>query len=77
MRFVTFLFTALLFILGNQHTIAQNLPEIELNDAWINEIKTLAPAKKHFPSSKTHKVLVFSLFTGFDHWVIPHTEAKL
>jgi type 1 glutamine amidotransferase len=61
----------------NQHTIAQSLPKIELNDKWINEIKSLAPEKTHFPKSKTHKVLVFSLFTGFDHWVIPHTEAML
>lgn len=77
MRFITQLFPSLLFIMCNQHTIAQSLPKIELNDKWINEIKSLAPEKTHFPKSKTHKVLVFSLFTGFDHWVIPHTEAML
>ena len=77
MRFITLFFTFFLFNLSLPFAKAQNLPKIELNDAWINEIKALAPAKKHFPSAKTHKVLVFSLFTGFDHWVIPHTEAML
>jgi uncharacterized protein len=56
---------------------AQSMPKVELNTSWLNKIKELAPAKTHFPSSKTHKVLVFSLFTGFDHWVVPHTEAMM
>jgi type 1 glutamine amidotransferase len=56
---------------------AQSLPEIELNEKWLNEIKSKAPAKLTHPSSKTHKVLIFSLHTGFKHWVIPHTEAVI
>ncbi len=59
MRFFTLLFTLFLLNISLPFAEAQNLPKIELNDAWINEIKALAPAKKHFPSTKTHKVLVF------------------
>ncbi|MFZ4374909.1 MAG: hypothetical protein ACOYN9_01015, partial [Saprospiraceae bacterium] len=61
MRFLPLFFTFFLIHLNFQCAKAQNLPKIELNDAWLNEIKTLAPAKKHFPSAKTHKILVFSL----------------
>jgi len=76
-KYLKLIFSLLVFIVYNFNIDAQSLPKIELNEEWINEIKSLAPEKTHFPKSKTHKVLVFSLFTGFDHWVIPHTEAML
>lgn len=76
-KYLKLIFSLLVFIVFIFNIDAQSLPKIELNEEWINEIKSLAPEKTHFPKSKTHKVLVFSLFTGFDHWVIPHTEAML
>jgi len=56
---------------------AQSLPALELTDSWLQEIKEKAPEKLSFPSSEKHKVLVFSLHTGFDHWVIPFAEATV
>ncbi|MFT7420631.1 MAG: type 1 glutamine amidotransferase [Arcticibacterium sp.] len=56
---------------------AQSLPALELNEAWLKEIKEKAPEQLSFPSSQKHKVLVFSLHTGFKHWVIPFAEATV
>jgi type 1 glutamine amidotransferase len=71
------LFTVLGLICFTDSTIAQGLSEIPLNDAWIQEIKSKAPAQLTYPSSQKRKVLVFSLYTGFNHWVIPHTETMM
>ncbi len=54
---------------------AQSLEKFELDDAWKAKIENLAPAKTTFPTKKKHKILLFSLFTGFNHWVVPHTAA--
>ncbi len=56
---------------------AQCLPQIPFTSEWLEGIEKMAPAKTNFPSSKTHKILIFSLFTGFNHWVVPHTEAVI
>jgi type 1 glutamine amidotransferase len=49
----------------------------DCDEAWVQKIEKIAPAKAEVQPSKTRKVLVFSLFTGFDHWVIPHTNAVM
>jgi uncharacterized protein len=60
--------------LFSQTAFSQNLPEVKLDEAWKAKIQGLAPEKASFPVSKRKKILVFSLHTGFEHWVIPHTE---
>lgn len=62
-------------LLGGQHAHAQSLEKFDVSDEWVSKIEKLAPAKTTFPTSKKHKVLLFSLFTGFNHWVVPHTNA--
>jgi type 1 glutamine amidotransferase len=52
---------------------AQSLKEVTLDQAWKDKIHSLAPEKQTFPAKKKN-ILVFSLHTGFNHWVIPHTE---
>jgi len=52
-------------------------PEFALTDEWIQKIEKLAPVKAEVQPKKHHKVLVFSLFTGFNHWVVPHTNAVM
>lgn len=47
------------------------------DEAWVQKIEKIAPAKAEVQPLKARKVLVFSLFTGFDHWVIPHANAVL
>lgn len=56
---------------------SQSLPEVKLDKSWIDKIYGLAPERPTFPISEKKSVLVFSLHTGFDHWVIPHTEEML
>lgn len=56
---------------------AQSLPEVNLDYTWIEKIHGLAPDSPSFPAGKKKNILVFSLHTGFEHWVIPHTEVML
>lgn len=56
---------------------AQGQKPFELTDAWKTKIRALAPDTARVTPKKEHKVLLFSVFTGFDHWVIPHTDAVI
>lgn len=67
------IFYAIVSIFSLNLACAQSLPEVTLDQAWKDKIRALAPEKATFPAKKK-KVLVFSLHTGFDHWVRPHTE---
>ncbi len=53
---------------------AQTLETIPETDAWKAKIMELAPSKTTYPAKKKHKVLLFSLFTGFNYWVVPNTD---
>jgi type 1 glutamine amidotransferase len=70
-----FLLTLSLFLQFGT-TIAQlkSLDPIPLDDSWKQKIYELAPAQTQAPASKKHQVLLFSLFTGFEHWAIPHVD---
>lgn len=59
------------------HAIGQSLPEVTLDANWKSKIESLAPSTPNFPFAKKKNILVFSLHTGFNHWVIPHTEEML
>ncbi|HWS01550.1 MAG TPA: hypothetical protein VN249_13095, partial [Prolixibacteraceae bacterium] len=56
-------------------SVRAQVKEFTLTDEWIQKIEQLAPAKAEVQPKKHHKILVFSLFTGYNHWVIPHTNA--
>jgi len=58
-------------------TIKAQLKEFKCDAEWIQKIEKLAPDKAEVTPAKHRKVLVFSLFTGFNHWVIPHTNAVM
>lgn len=53
------------------------LKEFALTNEWIQKIEKLVPSKPEVKPKKSRKILVFSLFTGFNHWVIPHTTAVM
>jgi len=48
--------------------------EFECTKEWVQKIEKLAPAKPEVKPQKARKVLVFDKFTGFNHWVTPHTS---
>lgn len=64
---------SILLFLSNL-TFGQDLAIVPLTQAWKQKIEALAPSQTRFPSTSAKKILLFSLHTGFEHWVIPHTE---
>ncbi len=56
---------------------AQDLQPFELSDTWLSKIEAIAPLKTRLPVAREKNILIFSLFTGFEHWTIPHTEAVM
>ncbi|MBC6367877.1 ThuA domain-containing protein [Algoriphagus sp. AK58] len=71
------IFYGIVFLFSIQFAFAQSLPEVTLNDEWKAKIRALAPEKVAFHSPRKKNILVFSLHTGFNHWVIPHTEEMI
>ncbi len=73
------LFVFLILVVISSISLAQvgSLEPFPLTDAWKQKIRNLAPEKTTVPVAKKHKVLLFSLFTGFEHWVIPHGDAVI
>jgi type 1 glutamine amidotransferase len=67
------LFGLSILLLSNL-TFGQDLAVVPLTLAWKQKIEALAPSQTRFPSTSPKKILLFSLHTGFEHWVIPHTE---
>ncbi|WP_347838750.1 ThuA domain-containing protein [uncultured Draconibacterium sp.] len=41
---------------------------------WVQKIEKLAPETAEVNPAEVRQVLIFDRFTGFDHWVIPHTS---
>ncbi len=74
MRRIIFL-VGFLFILF-QGAKSQSLPEFEVTPAWLSKIAALTPERPTVVAKKRN-VLVFSLHTGFKHWVIPHSAAVI
>ncbi|PZX55455.1 trehalose utilization protein [Algoriphagus ratkowskyi] len=67
----------IVFLTSINFALAQNPKEIPLDQAWKDKITELAPDKATFPFKKKKKILVFSMHTGFWHWVNPHTSAMI
>lgn len=55
----------------------KSLKPVTLDSAWKAKIYKLAPSKADAKILKKHRVLLFSLFTGFNHWVIPHADVVI
>lgn len=61
-----------LFLAISINTRAQ-LEPFDCSQEWVKKIETLAPDSPEVTPSKSRKILVFDKFTGFNHWVTPHT----
>ncbi len=64
----------LLFLVAAMMTASAQEEAFDFTPEWLQKIEKLAPAKAEVQPAKTRKVLIFDRFTGFDHWVIPHTS---
>ena len=49
------------------------LKEFACTPEWVQKIEKIAPEKPAVKPEKQRKILIFDKFTGFDHWVVPHT----
>jgi type 1 glutamine amidotransferase len=65
-----FIFTFLLSI----NLRSQSIVEFEVTPKWLSKIEAITPLKTTVKAKKRN-VLLFSLHTGFKHWVIPHSAA--
>lgn len=63
------------FVLNAEVLYAQSLEEFELSKEWLAKIERITPTQGNGEIGKKKKILVFSLYTGFEHWTIPHSEA--
>ncbi len=75
MRFIRILL--LLCLLSSNLCFLQNVKPNEFNKKWSNNLWELAPKKSKVTPKKERKVLIFSLFTGYRHWSIPHTSEMI
>lgn len=63
----------LLFL--SQSAICQSsLEPLVLDQKWMDKIENLAPSEPTVIPTKSENVLLFSKFTGFQHWVIPFND---
>lgn len=71
--------TLLLFIcfLLAQNANSQALEAFPVTPEWNSKINLLAPSKPSVKPTKERTVLLFSVFTGFEHWCVPHTDVVL
>ncbi len=77
MKKIVSIYIILVFLSVSTFAQTTSLEPFKFDDAWKQKIYTLAPGKTTVPVTKKHKVLLFSLFTGFEHWVIPHADAVI
>jgi len=52
---------------------AASLPEIPITPEWKARMTEKAPDRPAAPPAAKRKALLFSVMTGFKHWVTPHT----
>ncbi|WP_236974242.1 ThuA domain-containing protein [Membranihabitans maritimus] len=64
---------SLFFVFGVVNA-QENEDPFEVTDTWKEKIYELAPSETTVKVDKRRKLLLFSLHTGFKHWVIPHTD---
>ncbi|SDD50747.1 Trehalose utilisation [Algoriphagus faecimaris] len=72
-----YLIFGIIFLIHFSESYAQDLKEVALDESWREKIAQLTPESPQFKHSGTKRILIFSLHTGFEHWVIPHTEEML
>ena len=55
------------------YTVNAQLQEFAYSADWLQKIEKIAPGKPDARPKKERKILIFDKFTGFNHWVVPHT----
>ena len=72
----TFLtFTLLASLISS--SVHANQPKVKITKEWEDKIMQTAPSKPTVKPKAKRKVLLFSLETGYKHWVNPHTAIMI
>ena len=77
MKYIALLILLTALTINSNSLHAQGLEEFELNSAWMDKIRELAPEEPVVKPVKVPRILVFTLSTGYQHWVVPHTTAMM
>lgn len=67
----------IVIVLTASDALGQNAEEFEFSNDWLSKIEKIAPEKENSSIEGKKNILIFSLHTGYKHWVIPHTEAVI
>jgi type 1 glutamine amidotransferase len=77
MKYIALLMLLSAVIMNSHFLNAQGLEEVELDAAWMEKIRKLAPDEPAVKPENVPRILVFTLSTGYQHWVVPHTTAMM
>ena len=77
MKYIALLILMPAMVIHSHFLHAQGLEEVELDQAWMDKIRELAPEEPAVKPAKIPRILVFTLSTGYQHWVVPHTTAMM
>ncbi len=75
MKYIALLIFMPAMVIHSHSLHAQGLEEVELNSDWMDMIKELAPEEPAVKPAKVPRILVFTLSTEYQHWVVPHTTS--
>ncbi|MEE9461690.1 MAG: ThuA domain-containing protein [Bacteroidales bacterium] len=75
MKYIALLIFLSALTINSNSLHAQGLEEVELNSDWMDMIKELAPEEPAVKPAKVPRILVFTLSTEYQHWVVPHTTS--
>ena len=66
--------TLLFFLILANILAGAQQKEFRCNEEWVKKIEKIAPEKAEVKPTVKRKVLIFDRFTGYNHWVTPHTS---
>jgi len=75
MKYITQLIFLSVMTINGHYLFAQSVETFDLNKAWIDKIRDLAPDEPAVKPAKVPKIMVFTLSTAFQHWAVPHKTA--
>jgi type 1 glutamine amidotransferase len=77
MKYIALLIFTAVLMSNNLSLNAQGLEPFEVDQVWMDKIRELAPGEPAVKPERAPKILVFTLSTGFQHWVVHHTTAMM
>ncbi len=77
MKYITHLIFLSVMAISGHFLSAQSVETFDLDQAWIDKIRDLAPDEPAVNPEHVPRVLIFTLSTAFQHWAVPHKTALM